>query len=60
MMHHEFQSARQAEILARAARRRVIREAKQAAKAARTGADRASAAERPSGADSRKRYVRTA
>ncbi|MWA08291.1 hypothetical protein E5671_03665 [Streptomyces sp. BA2] len=59
MMHHEFQSARQAEVLARAARRRLIREAKQAAKAVRT-ADRISAAERPSGGASRQCYVRTA
>ncbi|MBQ0863719.1 hypothetical protein ACH4RA_34215 [Streptomyces smyrnaeus] len=39
MMHHEFQAARQADLLTRAAQRRLVREAQQANKAARTGAD---------------------
>ncbi|MGP3975984.1 hypothetical protein ACTWQF_18695 [Streptomyces sp. 8N114] len=39
MMHHELQAARQADFLARAAQRRLAREAKQAAKAARAAAD---------------------
>ncbi|MGP3991715.1 hypothetical protein [Streptomyces sp. 3N207] len=48
MMHYELQAARQADFLARAAKRRLVREAKQAAKAARADAD------------SRKRYLRAA
>ncbi|MBO8198350.1 hypothetical protein JW613_08525 [Streptomyces smyrnaeus] len=39
MMHHEFQAARQAALLTRAAQRRLVREAQQANKAARNGAD---------------------
>lgn len=53
-MHHEFQTARQAEILSRAARRRLVREAEAAAKAARAAADNGP------GPDSRTHYVRTA
>ncbi|MBL1098318.1 hypothetical protein [Streptomyces coffeae] len=51
MLHHEFMAARHAEFLSRAARHRLVREAKrakQAAKAARTDAD------------SRKQYRRAA
>ncbi|MGY0065030.1 hypothetical protein ACWY4P_52855 [Streptomyces sp. LZ34] len=50
MLHHEFQAARQAAVLARAAQRRLVREAKQDAKAVRTTADSTS------GADRRKHY----
>ncbi|MER7788460.1 hypothetical protein [Streptomyces sp. NPDC097640] len=40
MLHHEFQAARQAAILARAEQRRLVREAERSAKAAvRTTAD---------------------
>ncbi|MET9859826.1 hypothetical protein ABZY93_11015 [Streptomyces smyrnaeus] len=39
MMHHEFQAARQAALLTRAAQRRLVREAQQANEAARNGAD---------------------
>ncbi|MES4902751.1 MULTISPECIES: hypothetical protein [unclassified Streptomyces] len=50
MLHYEFQAARQAAVLARAAQRRLVREARQDARAVRT------TAERTSGADSRKHY----
>lgn len=54
MMHHELQTARQAALLARAARRRLVRQAERAAKAARTaGGD-------TRGPDSRRPYVRAA
>ncbi|MFD5699411.1 hypothetical protein [Streptomyces lasiicapitis] len=53
VLHHEFQTARQAEILARAARRRLVREAEKAAKAAKAAP---TAADSASGTDSRKRY----
>ncbi|MFH9075369.1 hypothetical protein [Streptomyces alboflavus] len=73
MMHHEFQTARQAEILARAAHRRLAREAEEAAKAAKGAREAKEAKEvkeakearttttdsRP-GPDSRTRYARTA
>ncbi|WKX73506.1 hypothetical protein [Streptomyces sp. XD-27] len=54
MLHHEYQTARQAELLSRAAQRRLVREAEQAAKAARAAADSTS------GADGRKHHVRAA
>ncbi|MEU1785690.1 hypothetical protein ABZ553_07345 [Streptomyces sparsogenes] len=50
MLHHEFQAARQAAVLARAAQRRLVRQAERDAKAVRTTADSTS------GADSRKHY----
>ncbi|MGI5349808.1 hypothetical protein ACQEU8_16685 [Streptomyces sp. CA-250714] len=49
MMHRELQAARQADFLARAAQRRLVREAEQAAKAAARAA-----------ADRRKHYLRAA
>lgn len=49
MLHHEFQAARRAAVLARAAQRRLVREAERDAKAVRTSADGTS------GADSLKR-----
>lgn len=36
MLHREYQAAREAELLSRAARRRMVRRAERAAKAART------------------------
>ncbi|MFD8381063.1 hypothetical protein ACFV2X_21360 [Streptomyces sp. NPDC059679] len=54
MLHHEFQAARQAAVLARAARRRLVREAEQGARAVGTTAD--STAHSTSDADSRKHY----
>ncbi|MFD9880793.1 hypothetical protein ACFWZT_04970 [Streptomyces alboflavus] len=62
VMHHEFQTARQAEILARAARRRLAREAEEAAKAAKEArtATAPPAADSGPGPDSRTRYARTA
>ncbi|MEU0806009.1 hypothetical protein [Streptomyces sp. NPDC005970] len=39
MLHHEFQAARQAAVLARAAQRRLVREAERDARAVRTTAD---------------------
>lgn len=64
-MHHEFQTARQAEILARAARRRLAREAEEAAKAAKAATEARTATAPPAadsgpGPDSRTRYARTA
>ncbi|MFE6401091.1 hypothetical protein [Streptomyces alboflavus] len=70
MMHHEFQTARQAEILARAAHRRLAREAEEAAKAAKGAReakevkeakeDRTTTTDSGPGPDSRTRYARTA
>lgn len=54
MLHHELQAARQAAVLARAARRRLVREAEQGARAVGATAD--STAAGTSGADSRKHY----
>ncbi|MFD9864139.1 hypothetical protein [Streptomyces alboflavus] len=63
VMHHEFQTARQAEILARAARRRLAREAEEAAKAAKAAKEARTAtptADSGPGPDSRTCYARTA
>ncbi|WP_405652304.1 hypothetical protein [Streptomyces sp. RK9] len=60
VMHHEFQTARQAEILARAARRRLAREAEEAAKAAKEAEAARTAADSGPAPDSRTRYARTA
>ncbi|QKV95275.1 hypothetical protein HUT19_29035 [Streptomyces sp. NA02950] len=57
MLHHEFQAARHAEFLSRAARHRLVREAKRAKRAAK--AERAAKAARTD-ADSRKQYRRAA
>ncbi len=59
-MHHEFQTARQAEILARAAHRRLAREAEEAAKAAKEARTATPTADSGPGPDSRTRYARTA
>ncbi|GAA1370646.1 hypothetical protein [Streptomyces beijiangensis] len=57
MMHHEIQTARQADILARAAHRRLVREAEKAAKAEKS--EKAKQAARAA-AERRNPYARAA
>jgi hypothetical protein len=58
MMHYELQRATQADILRGAERRRLVREARQAAKAARAEARRA--ASEDGGNERRERFARAA